>query len=100
MLHHLLGGIGGGVLSRLPTLGLAAPAGLGVSALAMPAWGMPVAVLVGTGLLLTRVRPLAKTVIGSSIKATEKVKSLTAQAVEQAQDLYEETRAELRGRKA
>ena len=56
-----------------------------------------VAVLVGgAGLLASRgARPLAKNVIKGALTASETARRWATTAVEEAQDLYEETRAEL-----
>ena len=59
-------------------------------------WGIAAAVLVGGGLLLARGgRPLAKRAIRGYLTATDTVQSWAAGLVEQAQDLYEESKAEL-----
>jgi hypothetical protein len=58
-------------------------------------WGIGTAVVVGTGLLAARGgRPLVKRMIRGYLTATESVRGWTANAVEQAQDLYAESKAE------
>ncbi len=58
-------------------------------------WGIGTAVVVGVGLLAVRGgRPLAKGLIRGYLTATDTVRGWTANAVEQAQDLYAESRAE------
>ena len=58
-------------------------------------WGIGAALVVGVGLLAARGgRPLAKSVIRGYLTATDSVRGWTANAVEQAQDLYAESKAE------
>ncbi len=59
-------------------------------------WGIGAAVLVGAGLLAARGgRPLVKGAIRGYMTATDAVRGWTANAVEQAQDLYAESKAEV-----
>ena len=65
--------------------------------LASGGWGLGLAVVVGGGLLLAKGgRPLIKKAIQGSLSAVDAVKSASAGLVEHAQDLYEESKAELR----
>lgn len=58
-------------------------------------WGIGAALVVGVGLLAVRGgRPLAKSAIRGYLTATDTVRGWTANAVEQAQDLYAESKAE------
>ena len=58
--------------------------------------GLVVALVGGTGLLASRgARPLAKNVIKGAMTAGETARRWATTAVEEAQDLYEETKAEL-----
>ena len=59
-------------------------------------FGLAAAVVVGTGLLAARGgRPLLKRAIQGYLTASDTVRTWTATAIEQAQDLYEESKAEL-----
>ena len=59
-------------------------------------WGIAAAVVVGASLLALRGgRPLAKKAVQGYLTANDTVRGWTASAVEQAQDLYEESKAEL-----
>ena len=59
-------------------------------------WGVVTALVVGGGLLAARGgRPLAKRAIRGYLTAADTVRSWTADVVEQAQDLYAESKAEL-----
>ena len=59
-------------------------------------WGWGVALAAGVGLLAWRGgRPLAKNAIRGYFTATDAVRGWTASAVEQAQDLYAESKAEV-----
>lgn len=59
-------------------------------------WGIGTAVVVGAGLLAARGgRPLAKRMIRGYLTATDTVRGWTANAVEHAQDLYAESKAEV-----
>jgi uncharacterized protein (DUF697 family) len=59
-------------------------------------WGIGTAAVVGIGLLAARGgRPLAKQAIRGYLTAADTVRGWTATVVEQAQDLYAESRAEL-----
>ena len=59
-------------------------------------WGIGAALVLGVGLLAIRGgRPLAKNVIRGYLSASDAVKGWTANAVEQAQDLYAESKAEV-----
>jgi hypothetical protein len=59
-------------------------------------WGLGLALVVGGGLLLAKGgRPLIKKGIQGYLSAVDTVKSATAGLVEQAQDLYEESKAEV-----
>jgi hypothetical protein len=58
-------------------------------------WGIGAALVVGVGLLAARGgRPLAKSVIRGYLTASDSIRGWTASAVEQAQDLYAESKAE------
>jgi hypothetical protein len=59
-------------------------------------WGVGAAVMVGAGLLALRGgRPVMKRAIQGYLTLNENVRSWTATAVEYAQDLYAESKAEL-----
>jgi len=59
-------------------------------------WGIGAALVLGVSLLAVRGgRPLAKSVIRGYLTATDTVRGWTANAVEQAQDLYAESKAEV-----
>jgi hypothetical protein len=59
-------------------------------------WGIGAALVVGVGLLAARGgRPLAKNVIRGYLSASDAVRGWTASAVEHAQDLYAESKAEV-----
>jgi Protein of unknown function (DUF5132) len=59
-------------------------------------WGLGIAALVGVGLLAARGgRPLAKQAIRGYLSVTDTVRGWTADMVEQAQDLYAESKAEV-----
>jgi hypothetical protein len=66
-------------------------------------WGIGAAVVIGVGLLAVRGgRPLAKSAIRGYLSATDSIRGATdsirgwtANAVEQAQDLYAESKAEV-----
>ncbi len=59
-------------------------------------WGIGAALVLGASLLAVRGgRPLAKSVIRGYLTATDTVRGWTANAVEQAQDLYAESKAEV-----
>jgi hypothetical protein len=59
-------------------------------------WGWSVALAAGAGLLAWRGgRPLAKRAIRGYLTAADSVRGWTANAVEQAQDLYAESKAEV-----
>lgn len=59
-------------------------------------WGVVGALAIGAGLLALRGgRPVAKRAIHGYLTVSDTVRSWTASAVEQAQDLYEESKAEL-----
>lgn len=59
-------------------------------------WGLAGAVVVGAGLLAARGgRPLLKRAIRGYLTVSDSVRTWTASAIEQAQDLYEESKAEL-----
>jgi hypothetical protein len=59
-------------------------------------WGWGVALAAGVGLLAWRGgRPLAKSAVRGYLTATDAVRGWTANAVEQAQDLYAESKAEI-----
>jgi hypothetical protein len=59
-------------------------------------WGWGVALAAGVGLLAWRGgRPLAKSAVRGYLTATDTVRGWTANAVEQAQDLYAESKAEI-----
>ena len=64
-------------------------------------WGIGTAAVVGAGLLAARGgRPLAKQAIRGYLTAADAVRGWTATVVEQAQDLYAESRAELDAQEA
>jgi hypothetical protein len=59
-------------------------------------WGWGLALATGAGLLAWRGgRPLAKQAIRGYLTAADTVRGFTANAVEQAQDLYAESKAEV-----
>ena len=59
-------------------------------------WGLGAAVVVGAGLLAARGgRPLAKKAIQGYLSLADAARTWGATVVEQAQDLYEESKAEL-----
>lgn len=59
-------------------------------------WGIGAAVVLGVGLLAVRGgRPLAKSAIRGYLSASETIRGWTANAVEHAQDLYAESKAEV-----
>jgi hypothetical protein len=59
-------------------------------------WGWGLALAAGAGLLAWRGgRPLAKGAVRGYLAASDAVRGWTANAVEQAQDLYAESKAEL-----
>ena len=59
-------------------------------------WGIGTALVVGVGLLAVRGgRPLAKNAIRGYLTVTDAVRGWTASAVEHAQDLYAESKAEV-----
>ena len=59
-------------------------------------WGIGAALVIGVGLVAVRGgRPLAKNVIRGYLTATDTVRGWTASAVEHAQDLYAESKAEV-----
>jgi hypothetical protein len=59
-------------------------------------WGWGVALAAGVGLLAWRGgRPLVKSAVRGYLTASDAVRGWTANAVEQAQDLYAESRAEI-----
>jgi hypothetical protein len=59
-------------------------------------WGIGAALVVGTSLLAVRGgRPLAKSVIRGYLSASDTVRGWTANAMEHAQDLYAESKAEV-----
>jgi hypothetical protein len=62
-------------------------------------WGLGAAAVVGAGLLVARGgRPLAKEAIKGCLSLTDAARTWSATMVEQAQDLYEESKAELEAR--
>ena len=59
-------------------------------------WGVSLAVLIGAGLLLGRgSRPLLKRATQGYLTVADAARGWTATVIEQAQDLYEESKAEL-----
>jgi hypothetical protein len=62
-------------------------------------WGLGAAIVVGAGLLVGRGgRPMAKKAIQGYLSLSDAARSWSATVVEQAQDLYEESKAELETR--
>ncbi|MGE3909745.1 MAG: DUF5132 domain-containing protein [Chloroflexota bacterium] len=64
-------------------------------------WGIGAGLVAGAAILLSKQgRPLAKSALVGYFTLSERLKTLAAEATEQAQDLYAEARAEYRDRES